>query len=64
MTGWGMEQAMTMKIPTTQSAPPSAATLNEAAAAAQRAQLKQLIDALRAHPDLAATVYLSFGRSP
>lgn len=65
MTGWGMEQDKGVKITTTTEGPgPTPATLAEVASAAQRWQLTTLVDALKAHPDLAAQVYLALRQSP
>lgn len=62
MTGWVQKQDTLIRPGT--GTTPSAATLSEVAAAAQREQLAQLIDALSAHPDLAARVYVLLRNSP
>lgn len=64
MTGWGKADTVTIQPPTSEGKAPSAHTLAEVATAAQRWQLTTLVEALTAHPDLAAQVYAALRRSP
>lgn len=58
MTGWGTTQDRLNATPTERPTP-TPATLAEVATAAQRWQLTTLLEALKAHPDLAAQLYLT-----
>lgn len=63
MTGWETRQDEVLRVPVAPAVMrPSPATLSEIAAQGQRAQLSALIDALEAHPDLAARFYVAMRR--
>lgn len=65
MTGWGADTvAKVTDKETAERSTPTPSTLAEVAAAAQRWQLTQLRDALKAHPDLAQEVYVALKLSP
>lgn len=64
MTGWGLQEDNELvKVPT-KATSPTPETLAEVAAASQRAQMQTLIEALVAHPDLAAQLYAMLRKSP
>lgn len=63
MTGWDTFKDNITRTPDTV-VKPAPVTLTELAASGQRAQLEQLIDALVAHPDLAARLYVALRHSP
>lgn len=65
MIGWGLEKAVRIVAESEErKTVPTELTLTEAAAAAQRAQLQTLVEAVSAHPDLAAQLFAALKRSP